>query len=466
MARQKTGNKRRRRKSYSKKSLPPQLQQVHLNAAGIDVGGKEHYVAVPPDRDSESVRRFGSFTADLYDLADWLDRCGVETVALESTGVYWIPLFEVLEECGFNVCLVDTRRLKNVPGRKTDVLDCQWLQQLHTYGLLEPAFRPDDEICVLRSYLRQRAMLIEYGSHHIQHMHKALDQMNLKLGNVISDITGLTGMSIIDAILDGQRDPVELAKFRDPRCKNDEETIAKSLHGNWRDDHLFELKQAVELYRAYRQKLAECDEKIEAYLGTFEDKSDGKRLAPKKRKRNPNAPTFDVRGYLYRMTGVDLTRIDSIDVNTALKVISEIGLDITRWPTEKHFASWLCLCPGNKKSGGKRLSGRTRRSGNRAAAALRMAAQSLERSRSALGAYYRRMKARLGAPEAITATAHKLARLIYSMLRHGTEYVDAGQDYYEQQYQTRVIKNLRRRAQQLGFTLVGIPDSPPLSGNA
>lgn len=453
--------RRKFRRRLSRSSPQSALQAVHANAAGIDIGSREHYVAVPPDRDKQPVRRFETFTADLHVLANWLQECGVDTVALESTGVYWIPLFEVLEERGFHVVLVDTRRLKNVPGRKTDVLDCQWLQQLHTYGLLQAAFRPDDEICVLRSYLRQRAMLIEYASHHIQHMHKALEQMNVKLANVISDITGLTGQAILDAILSGERDPLILAKLRDPRCQNDEETIAKSLHGNWRDDHLFELRQAVELYRTYRTKLAECDAEIEAYLGTFEDQSQQKSLPAKKAKRNPNAPRFDVRTHLHRMTGVDLTRIDGIEANTALKVIGEIGLDMTRWPTEKHFASWLCLCPGNRKTGGKQKSGKTRRSTNRAAAALRLAAQSLERSRTALGAYYRRMKARLGAPEAVTATAHKLARLIYTMLRYGTEYVDIGQEAYEQRYHKRVLKNLNRRAKQMGYMLMPINNLSP-----
>ena len=439
------------------------LDPVHPNAAGIDIGSRQHYVAVRPDCDDFPVRAFDTFTGDLYKLADWLKECGVDTVALESTGVYWIALFEVLEERGFEVVLVDTRRLKNVPGRKTDVLDCQWLQQLHTYGLLQAAFRPDDEICVLRSYMRQRAMLIEYASHHIQHMQKALEQMNIKLNNVLSDITGTTGMAIINAILSGERDPVALAKLRDRRCKNTEETIAKSLKGNWRDDHLFELQQAVELYQTYRTKLAECDLRMTEYLDTFEDKSDRKPLPPKKRKSNPNAPDFDARQQLYRMTGVDLTRIDGIDANIVLKVISEIGLDITRWPTVKHFTSWLCLCPGNRKTGGKQRSGKTRRSANRAAAALRMGAQSLERSRSALGAYYRRMKARLGPAQAVTATAHKLARLIYTMLQRGTQYVDIGQAAYERQYHKRVLKNLNRRAKEFGYILVPTNDLPPLT---
>ena len=447
---------RRKRSGCSsrKSSASSQWQPVHPDAAGIDVGSRQHFVAVPPGRDPQPVRSFETFTADLYRLADWLAECGVKTVALESTGVYWIPLFEILERRGFEVLLVDTRRLKSVPGRKTDVLDCQWLQQLHTYGLLAGAFRPDDATCVLRSYLRQRAMLIEYGSHHIQHMHKALEQMNVKLNNVLSDITGQTGMAIIEAILAGERDPVVLARLRDPRCKHTEEMIAKALHGNWREDHLFELQQAVALYRTYRSKLVECDEQIESYLATFADKSAGRPLPPKKRKSNPNSPSFEARSQLYRMTGVDLTRIDGLDANTALKVISEIGTDITRWPTAKHFASWLCLCPGNHKTGGHQKSGKTRRSANRAAAALRIAAQSLERSKTALGAYYRRMKARLGAPQAVTATAHKLARLIYSMLRYGTEYVDIGQAAYEQHYHDRMLKTLKRRAAQIGHILV------------
>jgi transposase len=415
-------------------------------------------VAVPPDRAERSVREFGGFTADLHALADWLAECGVSTIAMESTGVYWIPLFEILEQRGFEVLLVDARRLKTVPGRKTDVLDCEWLQQLHTYGLLAGAFRPDDATCMLRSYLRQRSMLIENSAQHIQHMHKALEQMNLKLNNVLSDITGHTGMAIIDAILAGERDPAVLAKLRDPRCKNSEEIIAKSLQGNWRDDHLFELRQAVELYRIYRVKLVECDERIEAYLTTFPDKTDGKPLPPKKQKLNPNAPRFDARGYLYRMTGVDLTRIDGLDANTVLKIIGEIGAEITRWPTVKHFTSWLCLCPGNRKTGGKQKSGKTRRSANRAAAALRIAAQTLERSKTALGAFHRRMKARLGAPQAITATAHRLARLIYFMLRHGRQYVDPGQEAYEKQYHQRVLRNLQRRAGNLGYILRPIND--------
>jgi transposase len=437
---------------------------MHPHAAGVDIGNTAHYAAVPPEscREGEScVRRFETFTADLHLLADWLKEHQVDTVALESTGVYWIPLFEVLESRGFQVCLVDARRSKSLPGRKTDVKDCQWLQQLHTCGLLHSAFRPEDEICVLRSYLRQRDMLISSAADHIQHVQKALQQMNVKLSNVISDVTGQTGMAIIQAILDGERDPLKLAKLRDRRCKNSEEVIAKSLVGNWRDDHLFELRQGVELVRFYQQKVRECDVQIESWLNQLPDRRQDPQspLPKRKAKRNPHAPEFDARSSLHRVTGVDLTSINGIEANTALKIVSEIGSDITRWPSVKHFCSWLCLCPGNKKSGGKVLSSRTRRSRNRVAAALRMAAQSLERSQTALGASYRRMKSRLGAPEAITATAHKLARIVYSLLRHGQPFVDVGQEAYEQMYQTRIRRSLQKRALQLGFQLIPLSTS-------
>ena len=303
--------------------LPAELSQVNLNAAGIDVGAASHFVAVSADRAEPPVQEFQAFTSDLYQLADWLTGCGVETVVMESTGVYWIPLFGVLEERGFQVMLVDPRRIKNVSGRKTDMLDCQWLQQLHTYGLLSGAFRPEADIRCLRSYLRQRAMLVEYASHHIQHMQKALTQLNVKLQQVISNITGKTGMAIIEAIVKGERNPRKLAELRDGRIRADEKTIAKSLQGHWREEHIFELTQAQELYRFYHAKIADCDRKIEAQLERFEDRSDGGTLGGNGRQRSQgNAPRFDTRTHLYRMTGVDLTRIDGIDGFTALKVIS------------------------------------------------------------------------------------------------------------------------------------------------
>jgi len=456
--------KRRRREPQEKAGLPPQFEQVNLNAAGIDIGSEEHWVAVPAGRDpdGQDVRCFGAFTADLQALADWLERCGIDTVAMESTGVYWIPLYELLESRGFEVCLVNPSHLKNVPGRKTDVVDCQWSQVLHTFGLLRASFRPEEEICVLRGYHRQRQMLVEYRSHHIQHMQKALDLMNVKLHKVVADITGTTGMAIIRAILVGERDSVALARLRDQRCKSPAEVIAKSLVGNWRAEHLFALEQAVTLYDTYTEQLAACDAQVEAHLKTLEDRSGGEQPPAPSRKptTNRSLPAFDARSELYRMAGVDLTRIDGIAATTALGLVAEIGIDMSPWRTEKHFCSWLTLCPGNKTSGGKRLSGKTRRSSNRAKELFRLAARSLERSQSALGAFYRRMKARLGAPKAITATAHKLARIFYNMLKHGTEYVDVGQHYYETRYRERAVQGLTRRARALGYKLIEVAQPP------
>ena len=443
------------------------MSRVSLNAAGIDVGASSHFVAVPEDRWDQPVREFEAFTADLYRLADWLAECRVETVAMESTGVYWIPLFGVLEERGFEVMLVDPSRIKNVPGRKTDVLDCQWLQQLHTYGLLSGSFRPEGEIRCLRSYLRQRAMLVEYASHHIQHMQKALTQMNVKLQHVISNITGKTGMTIIEAIVGGERNPRKLAALRDPRTRANEEIIARSLQGHWREEHIFELTQALELYRTYQDKIAQCDREIERQLGRFEDRGNGEPPAGDAGKRSQgNAPRFDLRNHLHRMTGVDLTRIDGVDAFTALKVVGEIGTDMTRWPSAKHFASWLGLSPNNRITGGKVISSRTKSNANRAAAALRLAANALHRSNSALGAFLRRKKAHLGAPKAITATAHKLARIIYSMLRYGQGYVDAGAQYYESQYRERALRAARQRAAQLGYQLVPVSDGQGQASSA
>ncbi len=438
-------------------ALPPHLQHLNLNAAAIDVGASSHFVAVPPGRDSTDVREFATFTSDLYRLADWLQACQVDTVVMESTGVYWIPLFEILEDRGFTVRLVDARHVKHVSGRKSDVLDCQWLQQLHTYGLLQGAFRPTEEIAVLRSYLRQRAMLIRYAAAHVQHMQKALQQMNVLLHQVVRDITGLTGMTIIRAIVAGERDPQVLAQHRDYRCRRSAAAIAQSLTGNYRVEHVFALTQALALYDSYQAQIALCDQQIEQYLHTFTPVTMELPPPGPAKQHNKNDLAFDVQTILYQITGVDLTRIDGIGASTALAVISEIGTDMNRWPSVKHFTSWLGLCPGTKVSGGKVLGSKTKPAANRAAATLRMAAVSLARSESALGAYYRRMAARVGKAQAVTATAHKLARLIYSMLRYGTEYVDAGQEYYERQYKERVVRNLNQRAKALGFELVPIP---------
>lgn len=431
------------------------LQQINLDAAGIDVGADEVYVAVPPDRDTQSVRSFPTFTADLYSLADWLRSCGIKTVAMEATGVYWIPLYEILEERGFQVCLVNARHLKNVSGRKTDVLDCQWIQQLHTYGLLTPSFRPPEQIVAIRSLVRHREMLVQYRSAHIQHMQKALTLMNLRLTNVLSDITGVTGMNIIRSIISGERNPQKLAAFREPGCKKDEVEIAKSLEGNYKREHLFSLKQAVELYDFYDHQLRECDAELEKMYREFDppENPGTPPPAPRSHKRRKNQAHFDLGPALYRMTGVDLLPIDGLDELTIQKVLCEIGTDMSKWPTVKHFTSWLRLCPNNKITGGKVIHTGVQPTKNRATVALKVAAASLTRSDSALGAYYRRMRARLGPPAAITATAHKLARIIYIMLKERIPYHDFGSDYYELQYRNRVLRNLNRRAAKLGFRL-------------
>jgi len=439
------------------------LEQLNNNAAGIDIGAEHHYVAVPKGRDpkGQDVRHFSTFTFDLHKLVDWLKQCQIDTVALESTGVYWIPLFEILDSQGFDVSLVNPRNIKNAPGRKTDVLDCQWIQQLHTFGLLQGSFRPENKICDLRAYLRQRAMLMSCASQHIQHMQKALEQMNIKLNHVISDIKGVTGMKIIRAIISGERNPVKLASMRNERCNNSEVVIAKSLEGNWRAEHIFSLQQAVELYDFYTNQMIECESRIQQQLESFEDRSNGTPLEKPSRNSRKSAQklNFDARRYLYQMTGVNVTRIEGIEAPSALNIIGEIGIDMSHWPSEKHFSSWLGLCPGSKISGGRVLSSKSKPSANRAAHAFRLAAFSLQRSESAIGAFLRRKKAQIGAPKAITATAHKIARIFYNMLKYGTEYIDLGQEYYEQRYQDRVITNLKRKAKQFGFSLVNMEEN-------
>jgi transposase len=433
------------------------LKVTNPHAAGIDVGADEHWVCVPADRDAEPVRRFRTYTADLEALADWLQACGVTTVAMESTGVYWVPLYELLEARGLEVLLVDARQVARAPGRpKTDHKDCQWIQRLHSYGLLSAAFRPQDEVVVLRGYLRQRDMLVTYGGQHIQHMQKALEQMNVKLTEVVSDITGVTGMGIIKAILGGERAPQELARLRDPRCKESEATIARALQGNWREEHLFALRQAVALYEFYHRQIDACDAAIEAHLRTFVDQSGGQSLPyrPRRRKREANEPRFDARLRLYCLCGVDLTAIEGIDETTALVLLSEIGTKMSRWPSLKHFCSWLGLCPQHKISGGKILSRRVRRGASRAKRALRLGARSLHHSKSALGAFFRRMKSRHGTPGAITAAAHKLARLVYALLKHGMDYVAQGMAEYEAKYRERKLRAMARQARELGFQLV------------
>jgi transposase len=435
------------------KTRQPPMTIEHPNAAGIDIGSASHFVAVPPDRDDEPVREFPSFTADLNALADWLKACGVDTVAMESTGVYWIPLFELLESRGFTVLLVNARSVKNVSGRKSDVLDCQWLQQLLTFGMLRGAFRPSESICVLRSLYRQRTTLLRSQGRCVQHMQKALTQMNVQLANTISDIVGETGQKILRAIVAGERNGAVLADLRHGRIQASKEDIAKSLQGNWRTEHLFALRQALNMFDFIATQLAECDAGIEQQMQGMH-RHDGEPGKDKRSGRPKNAPKLDLRRQLYKMCGVDLTRIDGINVTTALAVISETGTDMTRFPTAKHFACWLGLCPGTKISGGKVLSAKTKNIVNRASQALRMAAAALRSSQSALGAYFRRMCARMDKPKAITAAAHKLARLIHTMLTKGEEYTDQGQEYYEERYRASVLRNLTKRAEKMGMKLI------------
>ena len=425
------------------------FEQINLNAAGVDIGSGEHWVSVPADRDSQSVRRFGCFTPDLKALADWLQQCGIETVAMESTGVYWIPLFQILETRGFEVKLVNAHSVKTVPGRKSDVLDCQWLQQLHTYGLLSGSFRPENQICVLRSYIRQRDNLIRSSCVHVQRMQKALTEMNLQLHKVISDITGVTGLAILRAIVAGERNPSALADLKHGRIRRSKTEIAAALTGDYREEHIFVLQQELSLWEFYQAQIAACDRQIEQYLNKLVDKVDLKQSPlpkPKRCQRNSgNAPNFDLRTHLYRISGVDFTRIDGLGVLTVQTILSEVGLDPKRFPTVKHFTSWLGLCPGSRITGGKVKSSQTRHVVNRAANAFRMGAQCLRNSPTALGAFYRRLRSRLGAPKAITATAHKLARLFYRLWKTAGEYTDPGANYYEQQYQQRMLKNLSKK---------------------
>jgi len=456
-----------------KKRRSPTARQrlcvMHPHAAGIDVHAEVHWVAVPPgdapppspDHPSNlpaHVRSFGSCTADLIALADWLAVCGIRTVVMESTGIYWIPLFELLESRGLEVLLVEPRQARHAPGRpKSDVLDCQWLQRLHSYGLLSGSFRPAEQIVVLRSYLRQRQMLIRYAAQHVQHMQKALEQMNVKLAEVVSDISGLTGLAIIRAILAGERNPLELAKLRNVNCKRAEAEIARALYGHWRAEHLFALKQAVTLYDGYREQLRLCDEQLQAYLATFADQSQGRprprRHGRGRRERRRNDPAFDVAGALYRMSGVDLTVLEGIDPNTALVLLSEIGPDVSRFPTVKHFCSWLGLSPQHQLSAGKIRSRRVRRGANRAGRALRLVAQACHHARNVLGAFYRRIQARAGAPKAIVATAHKLAERVYRLLKYGADYVCQELEVYEAAYRQRVVKGLARKAAEMGYRL-------------
>lgn len=444
----------------------PDLKMVNPNAAAIDIGSTMHMAAVNPSSCDMSVRAFGTFTQDLHDLADWFRSCGVTSVAMESTGVYWIPAFEILEARGFEVILVNARYAKNVPGRKTDVSDAGWLRQLHSHGLLRGSFRPEAEIATLRAYMRQRERLTEYAAAHIQHMQKALMEMNLQLHHVVSDITGATGMKIIRAIVAGERDPEALADYRDVRCKSSPATIRAALVGNDRAEHVFALAQSLDLYDFYKTKIEECDQRLEAAVAALSVKGgDDRPPLPKARikGRQVNAPAFDVRAALYGVLGTDLTQIQGLGPSLALKLVAECGTDLRAWKTAKHFTSWLCLAPGNKISGGKILSSKTRRSSSRAAALLRLAATTIGRSDTALGAFYRRLSARIGKQKAVTATARKIAVLFYNAIRHGMTYQDQGAAAYDERHRQHVLANLQRRAKTLGYALAPVLPEPAVS---
>jgi transposase len=434
------------------------LDIVHPDAAGIDIGGSAHWVAISPDRDPEPVRRYDCFTQDLQRMADWLISRGVRSVAMQSTGVYWIAVFEILQQRGLEVFLVNARHTKNLPGRKSDVAECQWLLKLHTFGLLNNSFQPSDEVRKARTLWRHRAGLVAQASSAIQRMQKTLTEMNIQLSNVLSDLSGVSGMRILQAILDGKRDPRELAELADPQVKASKEVIAKSLEGNWRQELLFVLQQEVELYRTYHEKIVGCDQQLEQHLKTMAPRIDpqAQPLGPriKGKRARGNAPRFDLRTELYRITGVDWTRVDGIDVQLAQSVIAEVGVDLNQFATEKHFANWLGLCPTNETSGGRVLNRRTPKVVNRAKVAFRQAATTLLRSQSYLGAQYRRLRTRLGAPKAITAMARKLACLFYRLLKHGQQYVDKGTEYYEQRHREQQIRLLLKRAKQLGVQVV------------
>ena len=455
-----------KRKKYPKNSAQAKapetawdkLDVVNRYAAGIDIGGSEHWVAMNPELDGESVRCFDCFTADVSRMADWLWERGVRTVAMQSTGSYWLGVFEILQRRGLEVYLVNARHTKNLPGRKSDIQECQWLLKLHTFGLLNNSFQPTDEIRQARSLWRHRGGLVAQASSAIQRMRKAMVEMNIQLGTVLSDLSGVSGMRIIEAILEGQRDRYRLAALADPQVKATKEVIAKSLEANWREELLFVLRQELMLYRMYQQQIVECDQELESYLRDMEPKAgvDLQRLGPrpKGKRARGNAPQFDLRAELYRTTGIDFAQVDGIDVQTAGTVVFESGIDLSQFKTEKHFAAWLGLAPMNETSGGKVLNRRTPQVVNRATTAFRQAATTLLRSQSYLGAQYRRLRTRLGAPKAITAMARKLSCLFFRLMTHGQQYVDKGAEYYEQRHREQQIRQLLKKAKLLGVQVV------------
>lgn len=440
------------------------LPVVNPHAAGADIGAQQIYVCISGPDHTQIVRTFGTYTADLHALADWLVENGIQTIAMESTGVYWIPLFEVLEERGIHCGLISGNLARRLPARhKTDVLDCQWTQTLHSLGLLSESFRPDADLIALRTLLRHRAQLIEHRSPHVLHMQKALIHMNIRLDQAVADPTGDTGLRIIRAIVAGERDPQKLAALRNSHCHKDEAEMTRALTGTWRAEHLFVLQQALELYDFYTQQIAACDAEIErTYAAVRPDwpapaPEDQAPLPPNKRSSNsknlPKDSAIHVRQHLRRITGLDLTAVDGLSLDLAQKIISEIGTDMSKFPTEKHFTSWLKLCPNNQITGGKILRSSTGQSHNRARQAFLQAAASVARSHCAFGAFYRRLKARVGPAQAQVATAHKIARVVYHLLKHQVEYQQLSAEAYEQQFREQEIRHLQRKAARLGFEL-------------
>jgi transposase len=455
------------RRTHSKRRLED-LTCVNPNAAGLDIGSAEIVVAVPPDRDEQPVRAFATFTPDLLALVEWLVACGIDTVVMESTGVFWVPIYELLEQRGIRPDLVNARHVKTVPGRKSDWNDAQWLQKLHALGLLQGSFRPDAELRTLRTLVRYRAELIERRAPHINHLQQALKHMNIQLTLVLSDITGATGLLILRAIVAGERDPMQLAQLRNPGCKHTEAEIAKALTGKWQDAQLFILRQSLEVFDYYTGKIEECDAEIERQYQSMESRwmvdAPLPDLPPAKpESKSKNEPTFNVRAQVARSIGVDLVSVIGLSAVTVQTIVTEIGSDMSRFPTVKHFCAWLGLAPRNDISGGKVLRSRTMKVRSRANQAFRQAAQSVARSDSAVGAYYRAMRARLGPGQAIVATAHKIARIVYHLLKTGEPYRQQSAAQYEQKRKTRELKQLARRAQKLGYTLTPVPATPPES---
>lgn len=440
------------------------LPIVNLKAAGVDIGSRSHYVAAPTNNGEIAVREFGSFTHELDELINWLKSCGIKTVAMESTGIYWIPLYEKLEENKIEAVLVNASHIKNVPGRKTDVKDCQWIQKLHSHGLLRGAFRPKEDVLKLRSILRHRQSLIRHQSPHVLHMQKTLMSMNIQLHHAVSDILGQTGMRIINAILQGERNSEKLAEMRDWRCKNDKETIASALNGNYKEELLFILKQSVSMYNSFQSYIHECDKELEKILSSFDDKISPEEIAKfekeklyKVNRTKKNKIDFPVAPLIHQKTGANIFAIPAFNTSTAITAISEIGLDVSAWRSAKHFVSWLTLAPRNKISGGKVLGSSTPRNKNKLAHALKFAASTLHASSTYLGAQYRRLQGRLGPERAIIAMARKLAVILYNMLKHGQAFVELGAEYHEKQHRERAIKSVKKRAGELGLKLV--PDA-------